>query len=79
LPTTSAGWRRWNGWLPHRGVVCRARPKRAPSALNTAYSRQIMSQNHGRDAPAINSTKNLSLFEVPYRYCAPRSLAHISV
>src|SRR4249920_3037975 len=25
-----------------------------------------MSQNHGRDAPAINSTKKLSLFEVPF-------------
>jgi len=25
-----------------------------------------MSQNHGRDAPAINSTKKSSLFEVPY-------------
>jgi hypothetical protein len=25
-----------------------------------------MSQNHGPDAPAINSTKKLSLFEVPY-------------
>jgi hypothetical protein len=24
-----------------------------------------MSQNHGRDAPAINSTKKLSWFEVP--------------
>jgi hypothetical protein len=24
-----------------------------------------MSQNHGRDAPAINSTKKSSLFEVP--------------
>ena len=49
----------------HRGVVCPARPMRAPAAPNTAYSRQIMSQNHGRDAPAINSTKKLSLFEVP--------------
>ena len=39
---------------------------RAPGAPNTAYSRQIMSQNHGRDAPAINSTKKSSLFEVPY-------------
>jgi hypothetical protein len=44
--------------LPHRGVVCPARPMRAPGAPNTAYSRQIMSQNHVRDAPAINSTKN---------------------
>jgi len=26
-----------------------------------------MSQNHRRDAPAINPTKNSSLFEVPYR------------
>jgi hypothetical protein len=25
-----------------------------------------MSQNHGRDAPAINSTKKSSLFEVPF-------------
>jgi hypothetical protein len=25
-----------------------------------------MSQNHGRDAPAINSTRKLSLFEVPF-------------
>jgi hypothetical protein len=25
-----------------------------------------MSQNHGRDAPAINSMKTLSLFEVPF-------------
>ena len=38
---------------------------RAPGAPNTAYSRQIMSQNHGRNAPAINSTKKSSLFEVP--------------
>jgi hypothetical protein len=45
--------------------VCPARPKRAPAAPNTAYSRQIMSQNHGRDAPAINPTRKLSLFEVP--------------
>jgi hypothetical protein len=27
-----------------------------------------MSQNHGRDAPAINSTKKLSLFEVPFNH-----------
>jgi aerobic-type carbon monoxide dehydrogenase small subunit (CoxS/CutS family) len=38
--------------------VCPARPMRAPGAPNTAYSRQIMSQNNGRGAPAINSTKN---------------------
>jgi bifunctional non-homologous end joining protein LigD len=30
------------------GVVCPARPTRAVPAPNTAYSRQIMSQNHGR-------------------------------
>jgi hypothetical protein len=46
--------------------VCPARPKRAPGAPNTAYSRQIMSQNHRRAAPAIDPTKKSSLFEVPY-------------
>jgi hypothetical protein len=30
-----------------------------------------MSQNHGRDASAINSTKKLSLFEVPYSEPTP--------
>jgi hypothetical protein len=40
-------------------------PKRAPGAPNTACSRQIMSQNHRRAAPAIDPTKNSSLFEVP--------------
>ena len=42
-------------------------PKRAPGAPNTACSRQIMSQNHRRAAPAIDPKKNSSLFEVPSR------------
>ena len=41
------------------------RRKSRVGAPNTAYSRQIMSQNHRRDALAINPTKNSSLFEVP--------------
>jgi hypothetical protein len=52
--------------------VCPARPKRAPGAPNAAYSRQIMSQNHRRDAPAINPTKNSSLFEVPNKQAAQK-------
>jgi hypothetical protein len=38
---------------------------RAPGAPNAAYSRQIIGQNHRRDAPAINPMEKSSLFEVP--------------
>src|SRR5450759_1767978 len=66
-PTTSAVLSRWSAWLPHEAIGCPARPKRAPGPQNTAYSRQTMSQNHHRAAPAIDPTKNSSLFEVPFR------------
>src|SRR5271157_2957623 len=48
LPTTSAGWRRWNGWLQLNGVVCPARPKRAPGAP----SNSLLTTNYDLTSPS---------------------------
>src|SRR5271166_5955229 len=48
LPTTSAGWRRWNGWPQHKGVVCPARPKRAPGVP----SKSLLTTNHEFTSPS---------------------------
>src|SRR6516164_5644033 len=70
--TELAGWpdrkddRHCAGESQNRPAVpCLQHPPAGDAGTDGCHSQRIMSENHGRDAPTINSTKKLSLFEVP--------------
>jgi hypothetical protein len=63
-PTTSAGWRRWKGWLPFKEGV---RPEPHNGRRAALIHDESRSKNDCRGAAAVGPRKNALTFDVPFR------------